>query len=65
MGYDKLSINHHNVTRIKWVIRHIEMKQAKDILVHVLLLNSAKKIRCYLNEQLESLGLGGFIRAGM
>jgi phosphotransferase system enzyme I (PtsP) len=65
MGYDKLSLNHHNVTRIKWVIRHIEMKQAKYILMHVLTLDTAKKVRRYLNEQLEDLGLGGFVRAGM
>lgn len=65
MGFDKLSMNPHNVGRIKWIIRHVTFKHAKKMLEHVLTLNSAKAIKNYLNEQLESLGLGGFVRAGM
>lgn len=65
MGYDKLSMNPHNLPRIKWIIRHIEFQRAKVILSHVLKLSTAKQVRSYLNEQLETLGMGGFIRAGM
>ena len=65
MGYDKLSMNPHNIARIKWVIRHIEFKRAKVILSHALQLSTAKQVHSYLNEQLENLGLGGFVRAGM
>ena len=65
MGYDKLSMSPHNIARIKWVIRHVEFKRAKVILEHVLNLSTAKQVRSYLYEQLETLGLGGFIRAGM
>lgn len=65
MGYDKLSMNPHNIARIKWVIRHIEFKRAKVILSHALKLSTAKQVHSYLNEQLENLGLGGFVRAGM
>jgi len=65
MGYDHLSMNPHNIARIKWVIRHIDYQQAKLILSEVLMLSSAKQVRNYLNEQLEVLGLGGFVRAGM
>lgn len=64
MGYDKISMNGHNVPRIKWVIRHISFGQAKIILDKTLKLTTAKKVHSYLNEQLETLGLGGFIRAG-
>ena len=64
MGYDKLSMNPHNIPRIKWVLRHIEYKQAKLILSHCLMLTTAKQVHNYLNEQLELLGLGGFVRAG-
>lgn len=64
MGYDKISMNGHNVPRIKWVIRHIAFEQAERILEHTLTLTSAKQVHSYLNEQLEELGLGGFIRAG-
>ena len=65
MGYDKLSMNPHNLPRIKWVIRHIEFQRAKVILSHVMTFSSSKQVHSYLNEQLEALGLGGFVRAGM
>ncbi|GAA6203526.1 MULTISPECIES: phosphoenolpyruvate--protein phosphotransferase [Thalassotalea] len=65
MGYDKLSMNPHNISRIKWVIRHVEFKKAQSILAKVLTLSNAKQVHNYLNEQLELLELGGFVRAGM
>ncbi len=64
MGYDKLSMNSHNVPKIKWLIRHIDYTQAQVILSHALTLNSTRQVRSYLNEQLEILGLGGFVHAG-
>jgi phosphotransferase system enzyme I (PtsP) len=64
MGFDKISMNGHNVPRIKWVIRHISFEQAENILDRALTLTTAKDVHSYLNEQLEVLGLGGFIRAG-
>ncbi len=65
MGYDKLSMNPHNIARIKWVIRHIEFKEAQKILKRVLTFTNARQVHNYLNEQLELLDLGGFVRAGM
>jgi len=65
MGYDKLSMNPHNVAKIKWVIRHVELKQAEIILSRTLKFSNAQHVHNYLNEQLELLGLGGFVRAGM
>jgi len=65
MGYDHLSMNPHNVARIKWVIRHIDYQQTKLILTEVLMFSNAKQVHSYLNEQLEALGLGAFVRAGM
>ncbi len=64
MGFDKISMNGHNVPRIKWVIRHITFEQAQNVLDNTLTLTTAKQVHSYLNEQLENLGLGGFIRAG-
>jgi phosphotransferase system enzyme I (PtsP) len=64
MGFDKMSMNGHNVPRIKWVIRHISFEQAQIILDKTLTLTTAKQVHSYLNEQLEVLGLGAFIRAG-
>jgi phosphotransferase system enzyme I (PtsP) len=64
MGFDKISMNGHNVPRIKWVIRHIAFEKAQQILDETLTLTTTKQVHSYLNEQLELLGLGGFIRAG-
>ncbi|MFB0999407.1 MAG: phosphoenolpyruvate--protein phosphotransferase, partial [Colwellia sp.] len=65
MGYDKLSMNAHNIAKIKWVIRHIYFYEVKIMLAHVLTLSSSKQVHSYLNEQLDQFGLGGFVRAGM
>ncbi|REL35166.1 phosphoenolpyruvate--protein phosphotransferase [Thalassotalea euphylliae] len=65
MGYDKLSMNSYNISRVKWVIRHVELQRAKVMLSHALTLSNAQQVHNYLSEQLESLGLGGFVRAGM
>jgi phosphotransferase system enzyme I (PtsP) len=65
MGYEKLSMNPHNIARIKWVIRHIHFLQAKEILSQVLTFDSAEQVHTFLNDQLEQLGLGGFVRAGL
>jgi len=65
MGFDKLSMNGHNIARIKWVIRHVDFKRAKTILTYSLKLSTANQVHSYLNEQLEQLGLGGFIRVGL
>jgi phosphotransferase system enzyme I (PtsP) len=65
MGYDKLSMNAHNIAKIKWVIRHVDFHQVRMMLTHVLTLSTSKQVHCYLNEQLDQFGLGGFVRAGM
>ena len=65
MGFDKISMNGHNVPRIKWVIRHISFEQAQSILEKTLTLTTAKQVHSYLNEQLEALDLADFIRAGL
>jgi phosphotransferase system enzyme I (PtsP) len=65
MGYDKLSMNAHNIAKIKWVIRHVDFQRVKQMLAHVLTLSTSKQVHSYLNEQLEQFALGGFVRAGM
>ena len=64
MGYDKLSMNEHNIARVKWAIRHVNMSSAKTMLEHCLDLANSRQVHSYLNEQLELLDLGGFVRAG-
>ncbi|TLU61465.1 phosphoenolpyruvate--protein phosphotransferase [Thalassotalea litorea] len=64
MGYDKLSMNSFNIPRIKWVIRHISLQHARQMLETCLQLDTADAVHQYINRQLEQLGFGGFIRAG-
>ena len=40
------------------------LKGTKVILSHVLSFTDTKQVINYVNEQLEQLGLGGFVRAG-
>lgn len=64
MGFDALSMSSVVLPRIKWVIRSIPMKQAKEVLEKILTLESPVKTRFYLEQLLEEAGLGGLIRAG-
>jgi phosphotransferase system enzyme I (PtsP) len=64
MGYRKLSMNNHNLLKVKWIIRNINRKDSEQLLAKVLTLNNPQDVRDEVNEYLESVDLGGLIRAG-
>lgn len=64
MGFDALSMSSVVLPRIKWVIRSIPMKQAKEVLEKVMPHENPAKTRFFLEQLLEEAGLGGLIRAG-
>lgn len=64
MGYRKLSMNSHSVLKIKWVVRSVSLHQAIELLDKVLLMDNPKEVRRAVNLYLESVGLGGLVRAG-
>lgn len=64
MGYRRLSINGHSLGQVKWVIRRQEQGRMQDILEEVLQMSESQEIKEYLDMQLESMGLGGLVRAG-
>ena len=64
LGVDSLSMSPSSLSRIKWVIRNVERSKAQALLADVLLLETAKEIRSYLDEVLIAAGLGGLVRAG-
>jgi phosphotransferase system enzyme I (PtsP) len=64
MGYKKLSMNNHNLLKVKWIIRNIHQGTAKQLLAKVLTLNNPQDVRNEVNGYLESVGLGGLLRAG-
>ena len=64
MGYRQLSMNTHNIARIKWVIRRTPLARAQEMLREVLTLESPDQVRAVLDGHLDALGLGGLLRAG-
>lgn len=64
MGFDALSMNSASLPRIKWIIRHFSLTNARKILAEVLELEHPTAIRRHLHLALEAQGLGDFIRVG-
>ncbi|WP_438864732.1 phosphoenolpyruvate--protein phosphotransferase [Neptunicella sp.] len=64
MGYRNLSMNRHNLLKVKWVIRSIGTSEAEALLEEVLNMSTPQEVREALNLKLETLGLGGLVRAG-
>ncbi|MCE0558589.1 phosphoenolpyruvate--protein phosphotransferase [Motilimonas sp. 1_MG-2023] len=64
MGYTKLSMNTYNIARIKFVIRHVSVKELQALLGQAYELDSGKEVRALFAQYLEAQGLGGLVRAG-
>ena len=64
MGFRKISINGHNLAKVKWVISKVNIEDAKRILGDVLQEADSHSVHERLNLELENMGLGGLVRAG-
>lgn len=64
MGYRKLSMNSHNLLKVKWVVRSVSLEKAEQLLDDVLKLEHPQDVKEQLNLFLESISLGGLVRAG-
>ncbi|RTE86232.1 MULTISPECIES: phosphoenolpyruvate--protein phosphotransferase [Gammaproteobacteria] len=64
MGYRTLSMSEHNLDKIRWIVRNLESKVLQVILTQALNAKHPDQVRKVLTMKLESLGLGGFVRAG-
>lgn len=64
MGYRKLSVNGQNLAKAKWVISHMKLARAEQLLADVLLKTDPEEVQELLNLELENMGLGGLVRAG-
>lgn len=65
MGYNKLSMSPHNLQKIKWVMRHIQLSDVKPMLAKALAADTHDEVVAMSNEYLEARGLGGLVRAGI
>jgi phosphotransferase system, enzyme I, PtsP len=61
MGFDALSMSSSALPKVKWVIRHFTLADAREILQFVLTMDNPKDIRQYLGLSLEKVGLGHLI----
>ncbi len=64
MGFNALSMTSVALPRVKWVIRSITMRRAKELLDEVMVMEEPSIIRYHLEQALDQAGLGGLIRAG-
>jgi phosphotransferase system enzyme I (PtsP) len=58
MGYDVLSMNATNLTRVKWVIRNTPMERARALLASVLEMHTPDLIQQFMRDELVRAGLG-------
>lgn len=64
MGYRTLSMNSYNIDRVRWILRNVRMSTLHVMLAQALRARTPEQVRKMINLKLESLGLGGFVRAG-
>ncbi|GAB5382509.1 MAG: phosphoenolpyruvate--protein phosphotransferase [Aliiglaciecola sp.] len=64
MGYSKLSMNSHNLLKVKWVIRSVTKDRVEELLETILDCSHPSQVKENINIYLESIGLGGLVRAG-
>lgn len=65
MGYRKLSMNSHNLLKVKWVVRSVSLSDAQQLLSVILGMEHPQDVKDQINLYLESIGLGGLVRAGI
>ncbi|MCK8292127.1 phosphoenolpyruvate--protein phosphotransferase [Erwinia amylovora] len=64
LGYHHLSMNGRNVARVKYLLRHIELKEAQRLAESGLQAQLASEVRHQVVSFMEQQGLGGLIRGG-
>ena len=58
MGYDVLSMNSTNLTRVKWVIRNTPFERAQRLLKTVLAMDTPEAVQQFMRDELAGAGLG-------
>lgn len=64
MGYRTLSMNAFNIDRVRWILRNVRSSTLQVMLAKALQARYPEQIRKMITAKMESLGLGGFVRAG-
>lgn len=64
MGYRQLSMNSYNIDRVRWILRNVRSSTLTVMLAKALQARHPEQIRKMIGNKMESMGLGGFVRAG-
>ncbi|RUO75822.1 phosphoenolpyruvate--protein phosphotransferase [Idiomarina seosinensis] len=64
MGYRQLSMNSYNIDRVRWILRNVRSSTLQVMLAKALQARHPEQIRKMISNKMESIGLGGFVRAG-
>jgi phosphotransferase system enzyme I (PtsP) len=64
MGYHHLSMNGKNVSRVKYLLRHLDYEEVQKLSTQALKAYSASDVRQLVSAFMEERGLGGLIRGG-
>ncbi|MGM0481751.1 MAG: phosphoenolpyruvate--protein phosphotransferase [Pseudomonadota bacterium] len=64
MGYRQLSMNSYNIDRVRWILRNVRSSTLQVMLAKALQARHPDQIRNMIANKMESMGLGGFVRAG-
>ena len=61
MGFDNLSMNATNLPKVKWLLRQISLRMAKELLEQLMTMDNPQVIHSTLQLALRNLGLGRMI----
>lgn len=62
MGYETLSMNAVNLPRIRWAIRNMPFKKARELLEQAMTMHSAAQITAFMEDALIKANLGRLLR---
>lgn len=62
MGYEILSMNAIHLPRIRWAIRNMSMKKARQLLKETLVMDNAEQIEAHMAEALRDASLGRLLQ---
>ncbi|TCV92621.1 phosphoenolpyruvate--protein phosphotransferase [Biostraticola tofi] len=64
MGYRTLSMNGRSVARVKYLMRNLDLKEARGLVERMLVAQNTIEVRHQVASFMERRGLGGLIRGG-
>lgn len=63
MGFDTLSMSAPNLSRVKMVLKHFTLQQARELLTEVLKMEEPLAVRLFMENALNKAGLANMIRS--